>query len=72
MLDRNVVNRDLLPVHLTYQEVFGQFVLDQLRKKHLNAFSVNWLMVLIGLVVIFIVLKIWFKVPCFREDSLAQ
>ena len=62
MLDRNVVNRHLLPVHLAYQEVFGQFILDQLRKEHLDAFLVYWMVILVGLIFIFIVLKVWFKI----------
>ena len=72
MLDRDVVNWDLLPVDLTYQKVFGHLIFNQLREKDLDALSVDWMIILVGLVIIFVVFEVWFKVSCFRENSLAQ
>ena len=67
-----VVNGYLLPIHLTYKEIFCQFIPNQLGEDHLDSLAVNRVVVLIGLIIIFTVFEVWFQVPKFSKDPLAQ
>ena len=72
MLKQNIVNGYLLPVYLTYEKVFSQFILNQQGEEHLDAFKIDWVVVLVRLVFIFAIFEVWLQISKFSKDSLAQ
>ena len=48
MLDRNIINGYLLPIHFAYKEAFSQLILNQLGEKNLDTLAISWMMILSG------------------------